>query len=133
MIRNLKKLIEIFPGPDFDSHLLPLLLKIYNCSFPKLQIELILKTDVMIKKVDPLLLKEKIMPTFLNLLEKNELQEKVLMTLKNIIISLDPETIEEMVIPGLEKLINSKRKSEVYVMVVKIFEDIGNSSKVEVD
>ena len=86
----------------------------------------------MIKKVDPSLLKEKILPIFLNLLEKNELQEKVLTALKNMIASLDPGTVEEMVIPGLEKLIDSKRKSEVYVMVVKIFEDIGNSSKVEV-
>lgn len=87
----------------------------------------------MIKKVDPALLKEKILPTLLNLLEKNELQEKVLTALKNVIISLDPETVEEMVIPGLEKLLNTKRKSEVYVMIVKIFEDIGNNSKIEVD
>ena len=134
IVSNLESFCDKITSNDLQASLLPLLIKCYECGVGKLQ-ELALKnTDFLVKNIDFLSVKTKILPRILKLCLDNsiDIRRYSLLSLNKIYKLFDKNTQIEQIIGVLEKMKKVGTDSKMNIIILNIYEGLADILGIEV-
>lgn len=134
LVSNLKIVCEFISNSDLQTFLMPLILKCYECGVAKLQELALQNTEFLVKKLDFVFIKTKILPRVLKLCADNnvELRRSSLFCLNKIYHLFERVTIIEQVIGTLEKIKKMGADAKMNVIILNIYEGIAKTIGIEV-
>lgn len=134
IVANLESFCDKITSNDLQASLLPLLIKCYECGVAKLQ-ELALKnTDFLVKNIDFLSVKTKILPRILKLCLDNsiDIRRYSLISLNKIYKLFDKNTQIEQILGVLEKMKKVGTDSKMNIIILSIYEGLADILGIEV-
>lgn len=134
MVSNLKTLCEFITNSDLQTYLMPLILKCYECEVAKLQELALQNTEFLVKKLDFVFIKTKVLPRVLKLCTDGnaDLRRNALFCLSKIYHLFERVTIVEQVIGTLEKIKKMGADAKMNVIILNIYEGISKTIGIEV-
>ena len=134
LVSNIKVLCEFISNNDLQAFLMPLILKCYECGVSKLQELALQNTEFLVKKLDFVFIKTKILPRVLKLCVENnaDLRRNSLFCLNKIYHLFERSTIIEQVIGTLEKIKKMGADPKMNIIILNIYEGISKTIGIEV-
>ena len=134
LVSNIKVLCEFISNNDLQMFLMPLILKCYECGVAKLQELALQNTEFLVKKLDFVFIKTKILPRVLKLCTdgNNDLRRSSLFCLNKIYHLFERVTIIEQVIGTLEKIKKMGADAKMNIIILNIYEGISKTIGIEV-
>ena len=134
LVSNIKVLCEFITNTDLQTFLMPLILKCFECGVAKLQELALQNTEFLVKKLDFVFIKTKILPRVLKLCvdNNNDLRRNALFCLNKIYHLFERATIIEQVIGTLEKIKKMGADAKMNIIILNIYEGISKTIGIEV-
>ena len=134
LVSNIKILCDFISNNDLQNILMPLILKCYECGVAKLQELALLNTELLVKKLDFVFIKTKILPRVLKLCTdpNSDLRRSALFCLNKIYHLFERVTIIEQVIGTLEKIKKMGADAKMNIIILNIYEGISKTIGIEV-
>ena len=134
LVNGLPKLSEYLTNADLQSSLLPLLLKCYDCGVGKLEEAILKNTEYLVKKLEFSLIKNRVLPKVLKLSadEKHETRKGAIVALSKICTIFDKTTVNEQIMPTLEKTLKKSNDPELTFAVLNMYDGMSKIIGIEV-
>eukprot|EP00357_Protocruzia_adherens_P036390 CAMPEP_0115017624 /NCGR_PEP_ID=MMETSP0216-20121206/28242_1 /TAXON_ID=223996 /ORGANISM="Protocruzia adherens, Strain Boccale" /LENGTH=554 /DNA_ID=CAMNT_0002388505 /DNA_START=77 /DNA_END=1737 /DNA_ORIENTATION=+ len=135
IVCNLDNLIDYLELEQLQDVIMPLMFKAYECEVPQLQEQILGKTPCFVKKVEYTFLKTKVLPRVLFCVSSTKnpsVRIKALFVLKDVLKLFDRTTVNESILPVLEKVKKVDSSPEVCMHLLKIYESISESMGYEI-
>mmetsp|Transcript_25114 Transcript_25114/g.28700 ORF Transcript_25114/g.28700 Transcript_25114/m.28700 type:complete len:815 (-) Transcript_25114:102-2546(-) len=135
IVCDLDNLIDYLELEQLQDVIMPLMFKAYECEVPQLQEQILGKTPCFVKKVEYTFLKTKVLPRVLFCVSSTKnpsVRIKALFVLKDVLKLFDRTTVNESILPVLEKVKKVDSSPEVCMHLLKIYESISESMGYEI-
>ena len=135
LIQNSHLIVDITDIKEIQTVFVPLLIKSFECGVPKLQILALQKTEALFNKIEYGVSKSQILPRILHLcIDQNiSLRKEAIVLLSKIHGSFDKTSINDQVLPTLEKLRKFNNNYKINMTMLSIFEGISKNIGIDVN
>ena len=135
LIQNSHLIVDITDIKEIQTVFVPLLIKSFECGVPKLQILALQKTEALFNKIEYSVSKSQILPRILHLcIDQNiSLRKEAIVLLSKIHGSFDKTSINDQVLPTLEKLRKFNNNYKINMTMLSIFEGISKNIGIDVN
>ena len=134
IVLNIRVFCELITKQDLQTHFMPLVIKCFDCKVVKLQDLALKNTEYLIKFLEFIYIKTKILPKVLILCtdSSSELRRTAIITLSKIYHIFDRTIISDQILVTLDKIKKMSNDPTSNMLILGIYEGISQTLGIEV-